>query len=98
LSQRFRRHAPAAPRSDGPESRSQAFRDALDGLQPEEGSRRLRRRHSLYLDSELVEQLDRAYRELNHRLYPAEVSKSAFLEAVLRYGLDHLDEVRRALA
>jgi hypothetical protein len=56
-----------------------------------------RDRHSLYLDTTLVEEADRAYKEVNHQLYPAEISKSQFLEALLQYGLDHIEEVKQLI-
>lgn len=56
-----------------------------------------RDRHSLYLDKELVAETDRVYKEVNHQLYPAEISKSQFLEALLQYGLDHIEEVKQLI-
>ena len=55
---------------------------------------RNRERRSLYLDGALLERLDKEHRALNHALYPAAVNKSVFLEALLEYGLAHLDELR----
>lgn len=59
---------------------------------------RTRERHSLYLDSELVARLDKTYRDLNHQLYPRRVSKSTFLEALLEFGLERLDEIKAVLS
>jgi hypothetical protein len=59
---------------------------------------RSRERRSFYLDGELVTRLDRVYRDLNHELYPASLSKSAFLETLLEYGLNHLPELKSALS
>ena len=61
-------------------------------------SQRTRERRSFYLDVTLVEQLDEAYRKLNHDVYPKEVSKSEFLEAVLEYGLAHVEDMKMTLA
>lgn len=58
---------------------------------------RSRERHSLYLDIELITQLDLAYKELNHTLYPRTVSKSVFLETLVEYGLQHLTEIKAVL-
>ncbi len=54
---------------------------------------RSRGRHTFYVDSALVAQLDQAYRDTAHALYPAQVSKSDFLEAMISYGLDHIEEM-----
>jgi hypothetical protein len=56
-----------------------------------------RDRHSLYLDTELVTEADRVYKEVNHQLYPAEISKSQFLEALLQYGLEHIEDVKQLI-
>jgi len=58
---------------------------------------RTRGRHTFYLDSALVVAIDRAYRALAHELYPAEVSKSDFLEALLTYGLERIQDIKAAL-
>jgi hypothetical protein len=59
---------------------------------------RTRERRSFYLDAELTERLDRIYRDLNHGLYPQSISKSVFLETVMEFGLDHLDDIKPMLA
>lgn len=56
-----------------------------------------RRRHSLYLDNALVGLCDLAYKEAAHELYPAEISKSDFLEACLKFALQHQDEIKKSL-
>ncbi len=58
---------------------------------------RTRGRHTFYLDSALVARLDRAYREAAHELYPVEVNKSDYLEAVLMYALERAPEIKAAL-
>jgi hypothetical protein len=75
---------------------SQRFRTHGVGRKPT--STRARERHSFYLDGELVERLDKIYRELNHQLYPRNLSKSTFLETLLEYSLNHLAEVRSVLS
>jgi hypothetical protein len=57
-------------------------------------SSRSRERHSFYVNSDLIAQLDKAYKDLNHDLYPKTVSKSAFLEAFIEYGLAHVSDVK----
>jgi hypothetical protein len=42
-------------------------------------SERTRERKSFYLDAELVTRMDQVFRELNHTLYPKQISKSTFL-------------------
>lgn len=56
-----------------------------------------RRRHSLYLDNGLVEQCDQTYKQMAHDLYPVELSKSDFLEACLKFALQHKDEIKQSL-
>ena len=75
---------------------SQRFKTHAVGRKPT--SNRTRERRSLYLDGELVERLDKIYRDVNHELYPNVVNKSAFLETILEYGLDNLDQVKLRLA
>ena len=60
-------------------------------------SSRNRDRHSFYLDAELVNRLDRTYREMNHQVYPKEISKSVFLETLIEYGLDNPGDLKNAL-
>lgn len=56
-----------------------------------------RRRHSLYLDNGLVEQCDQTYKQMAHELYPAELSKSEFLEACLKFALQHQDDIKQSI-
>ncbi len=58
---------------------------------------RTRGRHTFYLDSALVAEIDRAYRDLAHDLYPRGISKSEYLEALLSYGLGQPDRVKATL-
>ena len=58
---------------------------------------RNRERRSLYLDGALLERLDREHRALNHALYPKSVNKAVFLETLIEYGLEHLDDLKAAL-
>ncbi len=74
---------------------SQRFKSHSVGRKPE--STRNRERKSFYLDTDLAAQLDTTYKALNHELFPQAVSKSAFLETIIEYGLGHLPEVRDLL-
>ena len=53
-----------------------------------------RTRHSFYLDSAVVRNLDKAYKQIFHELYPREISKSDFLEECLSYALSYLDTIK----
>jgi hypothetical protein len=57
-----------------------------------------RERKSFYLDSDLVNRLDQAYRTLNHDLFPQQISKSTFLETILERGLTNIDELKTVLS
>ena len=56
-----------------------------------------RRRHSLYLDNGLVGLCNQAYKQMAHELYPTEISKSEYLEACLKFALQHQDEIKKSL-
>ena len=56
-----------------------------------------RQRQSLYLDVALTERMDQTYKDLAHRLYPRSLSKSAFLETLLEYGLENLETIASRL-
>ncbi len=75
---------------------AQRFKTHAVGRRPQ--NTRTRERHSLYLDTELVAQASRAYRDITHQLYPSTVSKSVFWEALLSYGLGHLEELKTVIA
>jgi len=74
---------------------SERFRTHQVGPRPT--SSKSRERRSLYIDTDLLKRLDQAHKALNHDLYPKTVNKSAFLEAVMEYGLAHVDEVKETL-
>lgn len=59
---------------------------------------RNRERHSIYIDADLMEQLDQTHKLVDHELFPQSISKSVFLEALLEYGLDHLEEIKAGLS
>jgi hypothetical protein len=56
-----------------------------------------RERQSLYLDAGLTERIDHTYKDIAHQLYPTSLSKSAFLETLLEYGLENLDTITSRL-
>jgi hypothetical protein len=74
---------------------SQRFRTHATGRKPT--SNRVRERQSLYLDAELMGRVDQTHKEVSHQLYPVRVGKATFLEALLEYGMAHLDEVKQGL-
>jgi hypothetical protein len=75
---------------------SQRFKTHAVGRRPQ--NTRTRERQSLYLDTELMVRAGQVYRDLSHQLYPQTVSKSAFWEALLSYGLDHVADIKRLVA
>jgi hypothetical protein len=57
-----------------------------------------RERTTLYFDADLAKRLADAYKELNYELYrDGGVNKAVFLEAVISYGLEHIEEVKASL-
>ena len=57
-----------------------------------------RERQSLYLDTNLIERVDKTHKEIGHQLYPKEVSKSLFLETILEYGLENMGAIKSRLS
>jgi hypothetical protein len=94
LGQRFA-HTEVQETPPSRDQEAQPLQRPLPTVQTE--SRRSRRRHSWYLDTELVAKVDAAYKAVAHELYPSEVAKSDFLEACLNFALTHLGEVKAAL-
>ena len=56
-----------------------------------------RARHTLYLDKTLVKQIDQAFKDTAHEIYPKEVTKADYLEACLKFALAHPDQVKTFL-
>jgi hypothetical protein len=56
-----------------------------------------RDRQSFYLDADLTVQLDKVYKDIDHELYPHSISKSAFLETIIEYGLENLQYIKARL-
>jgi hypothetical protein len=56
-----------------------------------------RERQSFYLDADLTAQIDKVYKDIDHQLYPHSISKSAFLETIIEYGLENLESIKARL-
>jgi hypothetical protein len=56
-----------------------------------------RERQSFYLDADLTVQIDKVYKDIDHQLYPRSISKSAFLETIIEYGLENLQLIKARL-
>ena len=56
-----------------------------------------RRRHSLYFSDKLNTDLERAFRQVAHDIFPQAIEKSDFLEMCFLYCLEHIDDIRSAL-
>jgi hypothetical protein len=56
-----------------------------------------RERQSFYLDADLTVQIDNVYKDIGHQLYPNSISKSTFLETIIEYGLENLQEIKARL-
>jgi hypothetical protein len=52
-------------------------------------------RRTYYLDKGLCDEVDQIYRKLNYEL--GGIPKSAFLEALLRFGLENLEVIEKSL-
>jgi len=75
---------------------SQRFKSHAGGRP--KSDRKIRERQSLYLDSNLMERVDKTYKDIHHQLYPKPVSKSAFLEEILEYGLENIKTIKSRLS
>jgi hypothetical protein len=74
------------------------FKTHASGRPTASSPTRTRDRQSLYLDRELIARVNQTYLDVNHELYPrGGLTKSAFLEALIEYSLEHLSEVKRSL-
>ena len=52
-----------------------------------------RRRHSVYIDENLMQHVDVVFKEIRHEAYPQEITKSQFLEQLLRHSLQDLEAI-----
>ena len=48
---------------------------------------------TLYFTEETRRALDKAFLDAQHEMYPGEINRNQFYEAVLTYSLDHLPDV-----
>ena len=67
-----------------------------DPPQEEPGTedKKRRKRRTFYIDERLISRLDRAFPKFNYEINPKVMEKSEFLEMLLEYSLDNLEEVK----
>jgi len=58
---------------------------------------RLRKRHSVYIDSQLMQRVDETLKRIQHEVFPTQVNKSIFLEKLLERGLTDVDAIVDAI-
>src|SRR4051794_40901425 len=75
---------------------SQRFKTHMGGRP--KNDQKSRERQSLYLDANLIERVDKTYKEIVHQLYQNEVSKSLFLETILKYALKNMKAIKSRLS
>ena len=63
----------------------------------EEKPGKQRKRYTIYVDKELITDLNQAHKKINHDFFPAEVQKSLFLETLIQFGLDNIHQVKEIL-
>lgn len=88
MSSQSKRLATLKQRFDSP-GKSPASGDAANNT---------RKRHSVYIDQTLMQQVDELFKETRKDVYPVEITKSAFLEQLLEQGIQNIDKVKIALA
>jgi hypothetical protein len=66
---------------------------------PQQGlsTRNQRRRHSLYIDSNLMQRIDEVFKIVQHDVYPVALTKSVFIEKLLEHGLANLEAIKAAI-
>ncbi len=66
---------------------------------PQQGlsTRNQRRRHSLYIDSNLMQRIDEIFKMVQHDVYPLTLTKSVFIEKLLEHGLANLEAVKATI-
>src|SRR5712691_4269931 len=52
-----------------------------------------RSRQSFHFADQSVRNLDEAYRKAEHDVYPEKLNKAHFIEALIAYGIQRIDEV-----
>ena len=53
--------------------------------------------YTLYFASDTRHKLDRAFKDVQHQLYPTDFRRNEFYTALLEVGLQHLDEVAQTI-
>ncbi len=68
-----------------------------DWLATPKAPARRRKRHSVYIDSRLMQRVDETFKRVQHEVFPTQVNKSIFLEKLLERGLTDLDAIVDAI-
>lgn len=64
---------------------------------PEAESQVERKRHSLYFSAALNKQLDRAFLQVQHDIFPTQIEKYEFLEECVRFCVENMEVIREHL-
>lgn len=75
---------------------AERFRNRQLGRKPAQEKKRIKT--SVFIDEELMERVNRAWKDYNHDHYPREVIKATFFEELIECGLRHSEEVEELLA
>lgn len=65
--------------------------------QPVASANNNRKRHSIYIDADLMKRIDDLFRQIEHEVYPIAITKSLFLEKLLEKGIAELEAVKALL-
>lgn len=68
-----------------------------DWLAAPKRAARQRKRHSVYIDSQLMHRVDETLKRIQHEVFPTQVNKSIFLEKLIEHGLNDVDAVVDAI-
>ena len=85
------------------EALGKRFTDNLEPAKPQSQARQglsadnQRRRHSLYIDMNLMKRIDEIFKVVQHDVYPVKLTKSVFIEKLLEHGLANLEAVKAAI-
>ena len=80
------------------EALKQRFDTPVRETTSSEPSNNTRRRHSVYIDQLLMQRVDEMYKQVQHEIFPKEITKSAFMEQLMGQGLENIDKVKDALS
>ncbi len=53
---------------------------------------------SIFIDGDVLERANKAWKDYNHAHYPKETLKALYLEELIEYGLAHIEEVEASLS